>query len=425
MRNPNHNSVNAVKAFIVIAALLFVNNAGCAFAVDVNKTPDRIILNLTETPATSQAVTWRTTESVATPQGQIEVAVDTVDLGKDAVTATAVAEAVKSGNDTIAYSYSVVFKSLKPNTLYEYRVGDGVNWSEWSEFKTPGESFAPFKFVYFGDPQVDVKSSCSRIFRAAYAKAPDARFWSIVGDIVNSGDKDELWAELYYALGWIPRMTPMAFVPGNHEYVEDKGAKLVIKANKPIEAGVRKLNKLWRPQFTLPENGPKGLEETAYYIDYQGVRFVWLNGTEKLDEQSKWLDGILSKNQQRWTIVSIHQPFYSTGKDRDNPYNRQLFIPIFDKYSVDLVLQGHDHTYGRTYKLRDGKKVADNKKGTVYVVSVSGPKTYELSERYEGIMAKSGIGRQLFQVISVDKDLLRYESFTATGKLYDSFELKK
>ena len=28
----------------------------------------------------------------------------------------------------------------------------------------------------------------------------------------------------------------------------------------------------WRAQFALPENGPKGLEETAYYVDYQGVR---------------------------------------------------------------------------------------------------------------------------------------------------------
>jgi acid phosphatase type 7 len=168
-----------------------------------------------------------------------------------------------------------------------------------------------------------------------------------------------------------------------------------------------------------------GLEEETYFIDYQGTRFVMLNGNEKFDDQAKWLDRVLASNPQRWTVVAIHQPFYSTGKNRDNPTLRKLFVPIFDKYSVDLVLQGHDHSYGRTYKLRNGSVVKGNGKGTVYVVSVSGPKMYELNPANKSIMVKTGTGRQLFQVISVDKNLLKYESFTSTGDLYDSFELKK
>jgi hypothetical protein len=40
-------------------------------------------------------------------------------------------------------------------------------------------------------------------------------------------------------------------------------------------------------------------------------------------------------------------------------------------------------------------------------------------------MAKLGTGRQLFQVISIDKSRLRYESFNALGELHDSFELEK
>lgn len=152
---------------------------------------------------------------------------------------------------------------------------------------------------------------------------------------------------------------------------------------------------------------------------------MMLNGNEKLEEQAEWLESILAENAQRWTIVAIHQPFYSTGKKRDNPYLRELFIPIFDKYSVDLVLQGHDHTYGRTFKLRDSTIAEGRKKGTVYVVSVSGTKVYSLNSRFEEFMAKMGTGRQLFQVISVDKNRLLYESFNALGELFDSFELKK
>lgn len=415
MKKLYHKSGNGFKIFFFCLALLLINNLSLATTPQENYIPERIILNLTENPATSQAVTWRTGDDVSTPQAQVAPAIGSPDLSKKAKTVNAITEIVKLDNEKIVHSYSVVFKSLKPNTLYAYRVGDGEHWSEWSQFKTACDTLEPFKFVYFGDPQNDIKSICSRIFRAAYNKAPDASFWLFAGDIVTHGDNDEEWAELYYAFGWISRMTPMILLPGNHEYL----TKIVRKAV------VQKLGHLWRPQFTLPENGPEDLEETVYFIDYQGVRFVMLNGNEKTEEQAKWLDNILAEKPQRWTIVAIHQPLYSTARNRDNPYLRKLFIPIFDKYSVDLVLQGHDHTYGRTYKLRNGIKLDDNEKGTVYVVSVSGPKAYSVDQRYEDIMVKIGAGRQLFQVISVDKNRLLYESFTAIGELYDSFELKK
>jgi acid phosphatase type 7 len=377
--------------------------------------PERIILNLTEKPAFSQALTWRTVSDILNPQAQITPALASPGLSKKAQTIHATTEAVKLSEKRRVYQHSIIFKSLKPETLYAYRVGDGEHWSEWNQFKTASQNRKPFKFVNFGDPQNDVKSLCSRIFRAAYKKAPDASFWHFVGDIVNHGDNDEEWGELYYAFGWIPRVTPMILLPGNHGYIKKK-----VNGEE-----IREINHLWRPQFTLPENGPDGLEESVYFLDYQGVRFVMLNGNEKQKEQAEWLDKILARNPQPWTIVSIHQPFYSTAKDRDNVHLRELFIPIFDKYSVDLVLQGHDHTYGRTYKLKNGIKVDDNEKGTVYVVSVSGPKIYSINQKSKDLMVKIGAGRQLFQVISIEQNRLKYESYTVTGQLYDSFELKK
>lgn len=425
MRKTGRQSDKSTKALFVIFALLLTGVYFHANAEDGNNTPDRIILNLTDSPATSMAVTWRTKGASKDAQAQIATETDLNKVGKDAATVNAASEKVVMFSTVIGYSHSVVFKSLKPDTLYEYRVGDGENWSEWSQFRTAKETFAPFKFVFFGDPQNDIKSLCSRIFHAAYAKAPDARFWLFTGDIVNSGDQDNLWGELYYAFGWISRTTPMIFAPGNHEYKKTPGAAPKVEANKQIQLEQRALTPLWQSQFTLPENGPKGLEEEAYYIDYQNVRFVMLNGNELIEEQSKWLKKVLADNPQRWTIVAVHQPFFSTGEDRDNPYQRKLFTPIFDKYSVDLVLQGHDHTYGRTYKIRKEKKVADDENGTVYVVSVSGPKTYDPNKRFENIMVKMGTGRQLYQVISVDEHSLKYECFTVSGELYDSFELKK
>ncbi len=57
------------------------------------------------------------------------------------------------------------------------------------------------------------------------------------------------------------------------------------------------------------------------------------------------------------------------------------------------------------------------------VVSVSGPKMYNLERRPE--MARAAENTQLYQIITIDGDTLRYEARTATGELYDAFRLNK
>jgi acid phosphatase type 7 len=377
--------------------------------------PERIILNLTSTPSTSQAVTWRTDRGVARPQAQIVQATGFSNFDENVRTADARTQSITLDDGRVVHHHTLMFESLVPDTVYAYRVGMEGGWSEWSQFKTARSGRAPFTFVYFGDPQEEIKSKCSRIFRAAYKKAPDADFWHFVGDLVDSGDKDEQWEELFDALGWIPRTIPVILLPGNHEYPDKRFVK----------GADYQLFPLWRPHFTLPENGPAGLEETAYYIDFQGVRLVMLNGNERLEEQAKWLDGTLSASPPSWTIVAIHQPIYSTAKRRSNTALQQLFIPIFDKHAVDLVLQGHDHTYSRSYKIKNGAKAGPHESGTVYVISVSGPKSYPVNSADPHLMEKTGTGLQLFQVISVDPARLTYESFDATGALYDTFVLER
>jgi hypothetical protein len=53
---------------------------------------------------------------------------------------------------------------------------------------------------------------------------------------------------------------------------------------------------------------------------------------------------------------------------------REQWVPIFDKHHVDLVLQGHDHAYSRTYPMRSQAPVAGAEDGTTYVISVAGDK---------------------------------------------------
>ena len=182
--------------------------------------------------------------------------------------------------------------------------------------------------------------------------------------------------------------------------------------------GVRTLSRHWRPQFALPGQGPRGLEESVYYFDYQGTRIISLNSNEQQETQGAWLRGVLVRNPLRWTIITFHHPIFSPAKKRDNPQLREQWKAVFDEFKVDLVLTGHDHTYARSGdmsgQMRVGtanvpkgyNQVYDPKIGTVYVVSVSGPKMYDLSN--DSWAVRTAEDTQLFQVISIDGDSLHF-----------------
>jgi hypothetical protein len=70
-----------------------------------------------------------------------------------------------------------------------------------------------------------------------------------------------------------------------------------------------------------------------------------------------------------------------------------------------------------------GTNVRSGKAGTVYVVSVSGPKMYKIDRKPN--MTRVAQDTQLYQVIRIDGDRLSYQSRTARGVLYDAFELRK
>lgn len=404
--------------------------------------PDRIILTWADDPATTQAVTWRTSTDVKNAVAQIAEADPGPNLEKLSRTIPAVSEELETNLSKALY-HSVRFEHLSPSTKYVYRVGDGANWSEWFQFQTASLDAEPFSFVYFGDAQNDVRSLWSRVVREAYTTDPGARFLLHAGDLINRAESDAEWGEWHQAGGWLNAMIPSVPVPGNHE-------------QHKLDDETRRLSHHWRPQFTLPENGPTALPESCYTIVYQDTLIVALNSNEETEIQAEWLDQVLTANESRWTICTFHHPLFSTGKDRDNEKLRKQWKPVLDKHRVDLVLQGHDHTYGRTGlttpgpdwvspAARKAAAAADEKKtidpdvaeqnaidhnadvaqteGTVYVVSVSGPKMYDLQR--QSFMQRAAQDTQLFQLIYIDGDQLHFEARTATGSLYDAFTLTK
>lgn len=262
------------------------------------------------------------------------------------------------------------------------------------------------------------------MIRRAYSDRPSASFLVQAGDLVNTSTSDVEWGQRYHAARWIDGMVPTIATPGNHEY------------SGPL------LSPYWKPQFAFPANGPQGegplydaLEKTVYYVDYQGVRIISLNSNlvaaganaaQWWSIQAEWLEGVLASNPNKWTVVTLHHPVFANAPSRDNGALREAWRPIFEKYGVDLVLQGHDHSYARG-NIAEG--VSGAKASVVYVVSVSDSKMYDLSEenwKENGAEWKKSLGNtQLYQLIDVSREVLRYEARTVTGESYDALKIKK
>ena len=388
-----------------------------------SKTPDRVIANLTVDPAHSIAVNWRTNQQIDSSFVEIAVATDGPEfLLEDIRKVKAVSQEFENQNWkeplVKATFHSAVIAALKPNTTYIYRVGNGSRnddfWSEWYQITTAHDDLdAPFSFIYFGDAQNSVKSMWSRVIRNSYRQFPEVDFMLHAGDLINDRDANKEWGEWFHAGSFIHATIPSIMTPGNHEYRD----------------GV--LSSLWRPQFTLPENGPTdAVKETCYAIDYQNMKLISIDAQgfgeseEAKNAQVQWLDSVLSSNTKKWTTITLHYPIFSTAKGRDNRELREALQPLMDKYKVDLVLQGHDHTYARGFVKNEGKGLPIVKNaGTIYAVSVSGPKMYESKD--QDWMVRRGEYTQLFQIISVSKDRIKYGAYTPVGTLYDAFELVK
>ena len=390
--------------------------------------PDRINVTITEDPSHGFSVTWRTNTSVDKAVAEIAIATPAPRFFRTGTQVSARTEyfdgSIIEGESVQANYHSVTFNNLETDTIYAYRVGDGSHWSEWFHVRTASEKPEPFSFIYFGDAQNDLQQLWSRVIRAAYAKSPDARFVVHAGDLVNRGHYNAQWGEWFYSGSFIHSMLPVVPAPGNHEYRR--------YTNKKNEQDIGHLAVHWKPQFTLPENGVEGLEETNYYVDFQGVRIIVLNSNEKVEEQAQWLDEVLADNQNKWTVVTFHHPIFSSSKRRDNQDLRAAWKPMFDKYQVDLVMQGHDHTYarGHTVNVPTGVNLREPLASTVYVNSVSGRKMYKLKEgkwdQYPDVdMERSAENTQLFQVIHVNNDTLQFRAYTAIGDVYDGFDLIK
>ncbi|HWV61856.1 MAG TPA: metallophosphoesterase family protein [Sphingopyxis sp.] len=424
-----------------LLAAVLVGTAGVAAAADTppiprspglpyapKNLPDRIVLTPGADPAHEMAVAFRTDVGQATAEAQLAVSVDGPTLEEKAALITGTSTPVASSYGPSLY-HQLRFTGLTPDTVYAYRVKGAAGWSEWYQFRTAAAEAKPFRFLYLGDVQNGILTYASRVIRQAFHAHGDIRLTVHAGDLVaqrDDLDHDDEWGEWNAAGGYNYAIVPQLPATGNHEYVE---------VVQPDGSEVYQLGPYWPAQFALPANGADPVKATTYYVDYQGVRFIVLDGTAAIDlgtmqAQTDWLDRTLASSKANWNVVLFHQPVFTCARPNDTREIKAAWKPVFDKRKVDLVLQGHDHCYSRLTseagREASAKARADGSvQGPVYLVSVTGSKMYRLNDRAGRQPDKIAEATELYQIVDVEPQRLKFRTYTASGRLYDGFDLER
>jgi hypothetical protein len=407
---------------LLIIALVLLAPALSSAAPPAASAPQHVTLTWTGDPCTTQTITWHT--SALGPRGRVEYAAVPAGSGLPMNAAAVVAAGeslLTDGGKMIIHSATLT--GLRPGTRYIYRVGGDAGWSEPRGFKTAPGELRPFAFLVFGDTQGDRYDGWRALLRRAYETNHDAAFFTAVGDLVDVGQDYEQWAAWLGAAQEIIGVIPVMPLTGNHEYYT------------PLW-GERSLPAMFTALFKLPGNGPQGLKGQAYSFDYGDVHFVMLDSQARegarflpdmLDRQKAWLEKDLAATNKRWKVAFVHKPPYNSKTARGNDDVKAAFVPILERYLVDVVFSGHEHVYARTYTLRDDGIAADRAEGTIYVTTGRG------GDKSRG-KARAGDWHEVYHnpsdepnylVAKVAGNVLSVEVFKLNGELIDSWVIEK
>lgn len=256
-----------------------------------------------------------------------------------------------------AYHYNhVTVTGLKPGTTYYYTVEKNGEQTEPVEYKSG--ALDTVKILYVGDPQVGASKgqpqgggelvndegaantaaendgfAWNRTLEAAAAENSDLNFVISAGDQVNKTGKPKEEEYAAYLDSDVLSGLAVATTIGNHD----------------------SLNEDYMYHFYNPNATQLGATAAGgdYYYSYGDGLFIVLNTNNYnvAEHQQAIEEAVASDPDAAWRVVTMHQDIYGTGldhSDTDGMILRTQLTPVFDANDIDVVLQGHDHTYSRS-----------------------------------------------------------------------------
>jgi uncharacterized protein (TIGR03437 family) len=179
----------------------------------------------------------------------------------------------------------------------------------------------------------------------------------------------------------------------------------------------------------LPDDAVPAVDAGRYYsFDWGNAHVVSLDSNDSLFDAAggrckmlEWLDRDLSETNKFWRIVVLHHPAYSAGihsEEEESVLVRRFIVPILEKHHVPLVLNGHEHSYQRSFPIRGAKVVAESE-GSIYVTTGGGGATLHPVSSSE--LIKTAVSIHHFVSCEVNNGKLHLKATTVNGETLDKF----
>jgi len=385
-----------------------------------SSSPEQIHLSWSENPQSTITIMWHTDSNSNPNIAQVGLTTN-YELGNFS--------GYSYQSPFSGYWHVVTVRNLTPDTLYHYRVsGDSGGWSQDFTFRTAPSSPKNFTFVVCGDSRQALPYPFGNLdgwreVVSAIANDSDISFLLFTGDMCYDGTTEPYWNDWFSITQQIGAYMPIMPAIGNHETSDDEDAVHYLGS------------------FTLPNN------ELWYSFNYSTAHFVVLS-TEHTTNQSQlqWLEKDLSyasnDTSHPWIIVVFHKPPYTSCSEGHGPDGnaQQYFVPLFDKYHVDLVFNGHNHFYQRTYPLVGGSDPSNptvttwekrryvDPQGTIYVVTgaAGAPMIGYIPDNSSGYIAEyKGNTLHYTRITIYTNNSLHLEAVDTSGNVFDGFWIIK
>jgi predicted phosphodiesterase len=366
--------------------------AACATSASPEPARGPQVALVTETSAT---IAWRSRKR----------AVGAVEYGPT----TAYGARVSTG--VAQLDHAVALEGLSPDTVYHYRIlQDEVVVSAGHLFRTAAP--APLlRFAVLGDSG---GATAAQLAVAARVKAFAPDLVLHTGDVIyESGAPHELDPAYFTPYRDLLDRIPFYLSLGNHDVLTANGQPL-------LDAVV------------LPVNAQEGTER-YYSFDRGGAHVVVLDSNSPLAAgapQRAWLEGDLASTSANWVFVVFHHPLFSSSRHGSDLALRAELAPLFEQRGVDVVFNGHDHVYERTFPMVAGAPVESDEEphysdpaGPIYVVTGGGGRSLYAS----GTSAFTACAEAAYHHVEVELDAAT-ATFTAVrrnGTAMDRFTIAK
>ncbi len=291
-----------------------------------------------------------------------------------------------SANDRGQYSYQVTAESLERDTEYLYWLTNSGIQSKIMSFRTGKEG--EFSFAIVGDPQLDSHAEKSNLpeWKKTLGIIANHEYFNEINFILSTGDQIEEYNDEGDYAAYLEheemRRFPVATAIGNHE------------TDSP----------LYHMHFNVANFSDYGKTAAGSnnHFTYNNVLFIVLNtNIYNIEEHRAFMLETVAKHPDvSWRIAVFHNSVFTTGKHGPQANLiafREKLVPVLTEFGIDVVLNGHDHIYCRSFVMDGLNPITDPARygenyssvtdpgGIVYLTfnSASGIKGYDVTGVYD------------------------------------------